>query len=315
MARRFGSAPAFKASLETHLRKLASERKIPLSTLQLKFVIERLLARLFRDPEPPWLLKGGFAMDLRFRPHARTTKDVDLGMSLVSAEPVADFSGALRDRIQEAVDVDLRDYLSYRIGAPKQEFTNAPKGGGDTHARRCSSAKRMRSSTSTSGAETRSWGSPSGSPKTTSCGLPGSGRPRCLPSQKPSSSPRSSTPIPSRGLGGSTRERRTWWIWSSSSRSGGWRWVTSGRLCWRRSRLGGRIPFPLDSIHHPRHGPSTFRRWRPRQGYRRRTASKRSRCSKRFGLPMRSVRDSRHDESGRISSVDDQARPRGPSCP
>ena len=129
MARRFGSATAFKASLETHLRKLASERKVPLSTLQLKFVIERLLARLFRDPEPPWLLKGGFAMDLRFRPHARTTKDVDLGMSLVSAEPAADFSGALRDRIQEAVDVDLGDYLSYRIGAPKQEFTNAPKGG------------------------------------------------------------------------------------------------------------------------------------------------------------------------------------------
>ena len=129
MARRFGSATAFKASLETHLRKLASERKVPLSTLQLKFVIERLLARLFRDPEPPWLLKGGFAMDLRFRPHARTTKDVDLGMSLVSAEPAADFSGALRDRIQEAVDVDLGDYLSYRIGAPKQELTNAPKGG------------------------------------------------------------------------------------------------------------------------------------------------------------------------------------------
>ena len=102
MARRFGSATAFKASLETHLRKLASERKVPLSTLQLKFVIERLLARLFRDPVPPWLLKGGFAMDLRFRPHARTTKDVDLGMSLVSAEPAADFSGALRDRISES---------------------------------------------------------------------------------------------------------------------------------------------------------------------------------------------------------------------
>jgi len=137
MARRFGSAPSFKASLETHLRKLASERKVPLSTLQLKFVIERLLARLFRDPEPPWLLKGGFAMDLRFRPHARTTKDVDLGMSLVSAEPAADFSGALRDRIQEAVDVDLGDYLSYRIGAPKQEFTNAPKGGVPPRHSRC----------------------------------------------------------------------------------------------------------------------------------------------------------------------------------
>ena len=55
MARKFGSAAAFKTSLEAHLRKRAEERKIPLSTLQLKFVMERLLARLFRNPDPPWL--------------------------------------------------------------------------------------------------------------------------------------------------------------------------------------------------------------------------------------------------------------------
>ncbi len=109
MARRFGSAAAFKASLEASLRKLASERRVPLSTLQLKFAIERLLARLFHSPAPPWLLKGGFAMDLRFRPHARTTKDVDLGVPLASAGFAVDFSGALRDQIQEAVDVDLQE--------------------------------------------------------------------------------------------------------------------------------------------------------------------------------------------------------------
>jgi hypothetical protein len=129
MARRFGSAAAFKASLEAHLKKIALERKSPFSTFQLRFVIERLLARLFRDPEPPWLLKGGFAMDLRFRPKARTTKDVDLSVSHASADLALDFSGALRDRIQEAVDVDLGDYLTYRIGAPRQELTNAPLGG------------------------------------------------------------------------------------------------------------------------------------------------------------------------------------------
>ncbi len=129
MARRFGSAAAFKASLEANLKKIALERKSPFSTLQLKFVIERLLARLFRDPEPPWLLKGGFAMDLRFRPRARTTKDVDLSVSHASPELASDLSGALRDRIQEAVDVDLGDYLTYRIGAPRQELTNAPRGG------------------------------------------------------------------------------------------------------------------------------------------------------------------------------------------
>jgi hypothetical protein len=129
MARRFGSAAAFKTSLEAHLRKRAEERKVPLGTLQLKFVIERLLARLFRTPDPPWLLKGGFAMDLRFRPRARTTKDVDLSIALVPAEDNADLAVAVRERLQEAVDHDLGDYLSYRIGEPKQELTNAPRGG------------------------------------------------------------------------------------------------------------------------------------------------------------------------------------------
>ncbi len=129
MARRFGSAAAFKASLEANLKKIALERKSPFSTLQLKLVIERLLARLFRDPEPPWLLKGGFAMDLRFRPQARTTKDVDLSVSHASAELASDLLRLLRDRLQEAVDIDLGDYLTYRIGAPRQELTNAPRGG------------------------------------------------------------------------------------------------------------------------------------------------------------------------------------------
>lgn len=129
MAKTFGSAAAFKAALEARLRKRAEEHKVSLSTLQLKFAIERLLARLFQHPEPPWLLKGGFAMDLRFRPRARTTKDVDLSVSLVAVEAGADLSAALRDQLQEAVAIDLGDYLNFRIGEARQELTNAPKGG------------------------------------------------------------------------------------------------------------------------------------------------------------------------------------------
>src|SRR5919108_135084 len=123
MARKFGSAAAFKTSLEAHLRKRAEERKVPLSTLQLKFVIERLLARLFRNPDPPWLLKGGFAMDLRFRPRARTTKDVDLSVRLVSTDGTEDRMKSLRERLQEASDVDLGDYLTFRdlLTAPAEE--------------------------------------------------------------------------------------------------------------------------------------------------------------------------------------------------
>src|SRR5690242_20702940 len=129
MAKKFASAAAFKTALEARLRKKAQDQGVPFSTLQLKFVIERLLARLFRDARPPWLLKGGFAMDLRFRPRARTTKDVDLSVSLVPVEEGVGLTAALRDRLQVAVDLDLGDYLTYRIGEPRQELTNAPKGG------------------------------------------------------------------------------------------------------------------------------------------------------------------------------------------
>lgn len=126
MAKSFKSAAAFKTSLEARMRTRSVERGVPLQTLQIKFVMERLLARLFHAPDAPWLLKGGFAMDLRFRPQARTTKDLDLSVSL----HVTSVKGELRDRLQAAADQDTGDFLTFRIGEPKAELTNAPKGGG-----------------------------------------------------------------------------------------------------------------------------------------------------------------------------------------
>src|SRR5437588_12285747 len=122
MAKKFGSAAAFKASLEARLRTRAEETSVPLGTLQLKVVIERLLARLFRDPASPWLLKGGYAMDLRFRPHARTTKDVDLTVLITNATDAR--ASAIRERLQDAADHDLGDFLTFRIGEPKADLTN-----------------------------------------------------------------------------------------------------------------------------------------------------------------------------------------------
>jgi hypothetical protein len=48
MAKTFKTAAALKAALEANLRKVATDRGVPFSTLQLKYTIERLLARLFR---------------------------------------------------------------------------------------------------------------------------------------------------------------------------------------------------------------------------------------------------------------------------
>jgi len=42
-----------------------------------RFVFDRFLARVFHDPNSPWVLKGGTAVLARVH-DARTTKDVDL---------------------------------------------------------------------------------------------------------------------------------------------------------------------------------------------------------------------------------------------
>jgi hypothetical protein len=130
MARQFRTPAAFKASLETRLKALADERRVPLHTLRLKVVIERLLARLFQAPDPIWLLKGGFALELRYRPRARTTKDVDLTVALgVVNDERERRPERLRERLQEAAEVHLGDYLEFRIGAARVELEAAPQGG------------------------------------------------------------------------------------------------------------------------------------------------------------------------------------------
>ncbi len=131
MAKQFRTASAFRMALENRLKVLAQERGSPLHSLRLKVIIERLLARLFAGPNPIWLLKGGFAMELRYRPRARTTKDVDLtvGLALAAANREAGLTELLRDKLQEASEVDLGDFLQFRIGTSQAELDGAPLGG------------------------------------------------------------------------------------------------------------------------------------------------------------------------------------------
>jgi hypothetical protein len=66
MPRSFSTPAAFKASLEARLKSVAEKRGVPINTIRLTLVIKRLLARLFAVPKRPWLLKGGYAMELRY---------------------------------------------------------------------------------------------------------------------------------------------------------------------------------------------------------------------------------------------------------
>jgi|GEM_PF-143327 len=111
---------AFRQALMTRLNRAASARDLPPQTLVQRFVMERMLARLFRDETPPWILKGGFALDLRFRPRARTTRDLDL----VTVEPTQEID-ELRRLIQDALSHDGGDFLTFTVGRSRLAETEA----------------------------------------------------------------------------------------------------------------------------------------------------------------------------------------------
>lgn len=76
----YDTPQAFRAALEARLRNVARQQGTDLQRLQWRIAFERLLARLFAGDDPPWLLKGGYALELRLQDRARSTLDLDLSV-------------------------------------------------------------------------------------------------------------------------------------------------------------------------------------------------------------------------------------------
>jgi hypothetical protein len=89
-----------------------------------------LLARLFQQEAAPWVLKGGYALELRFKA-ARSTVDIDLTLQqVVAATSVyGDANQVVRAMLQSAVDITLGDWFEFVIGSPVMDLAAAPYGG------------------------------------------------------------------------------------------------------------------------------------------------------------------------------------------
>lgn len=120
---RYGSAVAFRTALEARL-KAEQSTGVGLSRLRKRVVFERLLARLVTVAPDAWVLKGGFALELRLGSRARSTRDVDLDWL-----PGGDDVGAL---LRQAGVLELDDYFDFTIelSAPADDTA----GGGERWA-------------------------------------------------------------------------------------------------------------------------------------------------------------------------------------
>jgi predicted nucleotidyltransferase component of viral defense system len=94
---------------------------------------DRFLARMFsKGPKAtyPWVLKGGYAMELRIH-SARTTKDIDLTLhdgTRLSKDP-KERREQVRAMLQEEAATRLNDYFEFLVGEAREDLEGAPEGG------------------------------------------------------------------------------------------------------------------------------------------------------------------------------------------
>jgi hypothetical protein len=88
---------------------------------------DRPLARLFREEAVPWVLKGGYALELRFKA-ARATVDIDLTVRNVPGVN-ANQNEVLRAMLQTAANASFGDWFEFMVGPPIMDLTAAPYGG------------------------------------------------------------------------------------------------------------------------------------------------------------------------------------------
>jgi hypothetical protein len=114
---KYGDAPAFRQALEHRLKSRSVGDGAGLARDRKRVAFDRLLARLLSVAPGQWLLKGGFALDLRLLDRARATKDIDIDWQ--------DDRNALLDALIDASDHDAGDFFILtieRIGIPEDRL-------------------------------------------------------------------------------------------------------------------------------------------------------------------------------------------------
>ena len=83
---------------------------------------------MFQDETPPWVLKGGYALELRFKA-ARSTVDIDLTVQRIAVSAGEDQNQIVREMLQSAADISLGDWFEFVVGPASMDLTAAPYGG------------------------------------------------------------------------------------------------------------------------------------------------------------------------------------------
>jgi hypothetical protein len=117
---RYKTAAAFRRALEERLRLQSLKGGQPLARVRKMVAFDRFLARLATKEPEAWIVKGGFALQLRLGERARTTKDIDVSATHRRTQ------GETLAHLQGAASLDLGDWFEFEVGEPAEAATGAP---------------------------------------------------------------------------------------------------------------------------------------------------------------------------------------------
>jgi hypothetical protein len=105
--------------VEDRFQDIARKESVDLQRLRRQVAFDRLLARLFQAAQPlalPWILKSGYAMELRIKA-ARTTKDIDFTIrNVFSSDEKKDHKKnlAVLEKLRQAAAFSCDDFFVTR---------------------------------------------------------------------------------------------------------------------------------------------------------------------------------------------------------
>ena len=125
----YATPAAFRRALEDRLKQKARNEGLDLQRLMREVSFDRLLARLFARKDAAWILKGGYALELRMK-EARATTDIDLALRhSLGTEKDLPLKTMVLEALAESAARDLGDFFSFNIGEAMLDLDAAPYGG------------------------------------------------------------------------------------------------------------------------------------------------------------------------------------------
>ncbi len=114
--KKYQTAEALLAAISARLKARSKKEGLDIQRLRRQVAFDRFLIRLFSKKPTPWVLKGGYAMELRMK-NPRSTKDIDIAVrdEKLFSNDVATQNAMTLKTLRSFASIDLKDFFMFQI--------------------------------------------------------------------------------------------------------------------------------------------------------------------------------------------------------